>query len=382
MERTQSMEALPSSIDEQGYIHTDRLTLRKWTRKDAESLFRWAQDTELAYNCGFLPHRSIGESARIIREVLRADENYAIVIDGGEQEDEAVGSIGLKLGQDYDGDPRSLEYEVGYWIARPFWGQGYVPEALRALIRHAFVDLGASAVWAGYYTGNERSRRAAEKAGLRGDHTERIRHGVTGARIDKNMMVLTLDEWITAQKADPTSKSYVDAQQLEARQMTLRVPKIAYIRSGGQSGADRGALDAALACGTEICGWCPPGGLAEDMPEAPGLLAKYPQLKESPANGYVERTALNVRDSHATLIIAPGGLEPKSGTEMTVKFAKDYERPYIVVDGVEDMDYIVDWISELGRGLTVNVAGPRESKLPGIHSIAFSIIEALLKSDI
>ena len=274
MADTARIDPTPSSVDEEGCIHTDRLTLRKWSRKDAESLFRWAQDTELAYNCGFYPHRSIGESSRIIREVLSAEENYAIVIERRDPENEAVGSIGLTLGEDFDGDDRSPEYEIGYWIARPFWGQGYVPEALRALIRHAFMDLGASAVWAGYYTGNERSHRAAEKAGLHDDHTEHIRHGVTGARIDKNMMVLTVDEWITAQKADPTSRSYVEAQQLEARQMTLRVPKIAFIRSGGQSGADRGALDAALACGVGICGWCPPGGLAEDMPTPPGLLEK------------------------------------------------------------------------------------------------------------
>ena len=76
-----------------------------------------------------------------------------------------------------------------------------------------------------------------------------------------------------------------------------------------------------------ICGWCPPGGLAEDYPEPPGLLAEYPELVEGASSGYVERTAWNVRDSHATLIVAPDGIPPRGGTEMTRIFAERFGRP-------------------------------------------------------
>ena len=358
---------------------TDRLVLREWRREDADSLYKWAQDTQVAYRCGWAPHRSVGESARIIREVLKTDESYAIVIQDNEPADQAVGAIALNPGPDADNNPDTVEYEVGYWIARPFWGNGYVPEALRALVRHAFLDLGASAVWAGYYAGNEQSHRVMEKVGFLPDHHKVIQHRVTGEKIDEEMMVLTRAEWDVAQKADPTTKQYVDAQQEEAKQMGVGIPTIAYIRSGGQTGADRAALDAAISRGVPICGWCPPGGLAEDMPEPPGLLAQYPQLVEGPADGYVERTALNVRDSHATLIVSPGGLEPKSGTEMTVKFARDYNRPCLVVDGIADLPKIRVWLKDIGKGLTLNVAGPRESKLPGVYAITFRIIDKLLK---
>ena len=61
---------------------------------------------------------------------------------------------------------RDDECELGYWIGKPFWGQGLIPEASRELIRHAFKDLGMRAVWCGYYDGNEKSKRVQEKLGF------------------------------------------------------------------------------------------------------------------------------------------------------------------------------------------------------------------------
>jgi len=174
---------------------------------------------------------------------------------------------------------------------------------------------------------------------------------------------------------------YIAEQQREAAQIIAEVPRISRIRSGGQTGADRGGLDAARTCGVPICGWCPPGGLAEDFPEAPGLLAAYPELVEGQAQGYVERTAWNVRDSHATLIVAPAGLEPQSGTEMTALFARHYERPCLVVSGSEPnlVEQVQAWLQGLGRGLTLNVAGPRESKTPGTYRLTFDLVEQVLR---
>ena len=171
----------------------------------------------------------------------------------------------------------------------------------------------------------------------------------------------------------------IATQQAEADGISASLRRIAYIRSGGQTGADRGALDAAREAGVPICGWCPPGGLAEDMPEPPGVLAAYPELKEGMAPGYVERTALNVRDSHATLIVAPDGLEPLSGTEMTERFARDYGRPCLVIEGPTEIDAARAWLAGLGFGLTLNVAGPRESKTPGTYAATFEVVSLLLQ---
>jgi hypothetical protein len=114
------------------------------------------------------------------------------------------------------------------------------------------------------------------------------------------------------------------------------------------------------------------------MPEAPGLLASYPELVEGASEGYVERTAWNVRDSHATLIVAPAGLEPKSGTEMTAIFARELGRPCLVIRSLEEMGEVRAWLERLGCGITLNVAGPRESKTPGTYALTKKVVKLLL----
>lgn len=172
--------------------------------------------------------------------------------------------------------------------------------------------------------------------------------------------------------------SLIASQQKEANDICTSVRRIAYIRSGAQTGADRGALDAARAAGVLICGWCPPGGLAEDMDRAPGVLALYPELTMGKSEGYVERTAWNVRDSHATLIVAPAGLEPYSGTVMTMRFAAAYRRPCLVIKTADEIEKAREWLGDLGHELTLNVAGPRESKTPGTYDETFRVVTALL----
>lgn len=373
-------------------LETDRLILRAWRPEDAKSLFLYASDPQIGPPCGWEVHETPEESERVIREVLSAPEQYAITIKGREPEGGAVGAIGIRLGHDIDGDEETGEVDIGYWIGRPFWGKGYVPEAVRAVIRHAFEDLHVHAVFAGYFEGNDRSMRVLEKVGM--FHREREEEpGMyatlaedhdnppdpsTGYGDELHMMVLTREEWELAQRADPTAPSYVNAQQHEANEHSKDIPRIAYIRSGAQTGADRGGLDAAREAGIPICGWVPPGGMAEDVEEPPGVLAKYPELTEDTTEGYVSRTALNVRDSHATLIVAPGGLEPKSGTEMTAVFARDYGRPCLVISGTQDIAEVRSWLKDLGKGITLNIAGPRESKLPGVYLETRMIVEELL----
>ncbi len=144
------------------------------------------------------------------------------------------------------------------------------------------------------------------------------------------------------------------------------------IRSGGQTGADRGALDAALAVGVAICGWIPRGRLAEDGP----LDAKYP-LEETESNRYAIRTDWNVRDADATLIISRKPLE--GGTALTEEYAVTRRKPCMVFDPYEetDIDNIVQWLQQC-QIKVLNVAGPRESKCPGIYQQAFRVIQGVL----
>src|SRR5687768_746683 len=95
--------------------------------------------------------------------------------------------------------------------------------------------------------------------------------------------------------------------------------------SGGQAGVDRAALDAALALGYEVGGWCPQGRRAEDGP----IPQRYP-LKETVSEKYPTRTALNVRDADATLILHLGTL--CGGSKLTAEVARRSHKPYRAID--------------------------------------------------
>jgi hypothetical protein len=154
--------------------------------------------------------------------------------------------------------------------------------------------------------------------------------------------------------------------------MSLPVEKIV---SGGQTGVDRAALDVALALGMPCGGWCPQGRSAEDGQ----IPARYP-LQETEGRKYKFRTSLNVRDSDATLILNLGPLE--GGTGLTKILAVKLRRPYLVVelDKDQDMQSVQDWLKENGVKV-LNVAGPRESKRPGIHDQAANYLKKLLSGE-
>jgi len=154
--------------------------------------------------------------------------------------------------------------------------------------------------------------------------------------------------------------------------LITRYPK--KIISGGQSGVDRAALDAALELGMAIGGWCPAGRKAED-----GRIAdKYP-LQETNQENYEMRTRLNVRDSDATLILFRKIFD--EGTLLTERMAEMLQKPVLTVDlelNVEDnLEKVVSWLKKQ-RPEVLNVAGPRESNSPGIYLAAYEFLKKVL----
>ena len=149
-------------------LHTERLILRPWTEDEAESLYEYAKDLEVGPIAGWPPHKSVGESKDVIKNVLAVEENYAIC---EKDSNCAIGAIALKLNGHTDMTERDDECELGYWIGKPYWGRGYMPEAAKELIRHGFEELGMTTIWCGYYDGNSKSKRVQEKVGFEYHHT-------------------------------------------------------------------------------------------------------------------------------------------------------------------------------------------------------------------
>lgn len=145
-------------------LETERLILRRWNEDDAEDLYRYASDPNVGPIAGWPPHKSVAESRAVIISVFGGSEAYAVCL---KPDNRPIGAIELKLNGHTDMTERDDECELGYWLGRPFWGQGIMPEAVREMLRHAFCDLGMQKVWCGYYDGNVKSRRVQEKCGFR-----------------------------------------------------------------------------------------------------------------------------------------------------------------------------------------------------------------------
>jgi hypothetical protein len=145
------------------------------------------------------------------------------------------------------------------------------------------------------------------------------------------------------------------------------------IVSGGQTGVDRAALDVALQLGLDCGGWCPKGRRAED-----GHIGAHYPLRETPSTDYAQRTEWNVRDSDATLVLTRGS--PTEGTALTIQIAARLRKSCLIVDLAREPDVrqAAEWLL-LYQIRTFNVAGPRESKCPGIYAQAGEYLARLIE---
>ncbi len=142
--------------------------------------------------------------------------------------------------------------------------------------------------------------------------------------------------------------------------------------SGGQTGVDRAALDIAREFRIAAAGWCPQGRRAED-----GRLQECYPLKETPTAEYAQRTEWNIRDSDGTLVLTRG--RPSEGTAFTIEVARRLGKPCLVLDVAENPDasQVGAW-ARTHQVRVLNVAGPRESKCPGIYQHAYTFLRQVL----
>ena len=192
-------------------LETERLILRPWKEDDAESLYKYAKNPEVGPIAGWPVHTSVENSREIIKSVLAADETYAVCL---REDNVAIGSIGLIPPAQSHTKAADDEIEIGYWIGVPYWGQGLIPEAVRALQKHAFLDLGCSAMWCGYYDGNEKSKRCQEKCGFKYHHTEENKPcALMGDVRTEHFTYLTKEQWSDTQDEQKVNSSLHNCQK-------------------------------------------------------------------------------------------------------------------------------------------------------------------------
>lgn len=172
-------------------LTTERLRLRPWQDTDAEDLFFYARDPDVGPACGWAPHKSLEESRAVLRSVLAGPECYALCL---KESGRPIGTAELMLAGNTDLTDRADECELGYWLGKPYWGQGYMPEAAEELLRHAFEELGIRAVWCGYHAGNDQSRRVQEKLGFAFHHDRPVQ--VLGRPTTGRVNLLTREQWL------------------------------------------------------------------------------------------------------------------------------------------------------------------------------------------
>ena len=147
------------------------------------------------------------------------------------------------------------------------------------------------------------------------------------------------------------------------------------IISGGQTGADRAALDFAIAHNISYGGWIPKGRKTED-----GTLPENYQLQEMSTGSYADRTEKNILNSNGTLIVSHGKLT--GGSALTRKYAKQHRKPFLHIDlqatsSPDAAKMIQEWVAR-NDIKAMNVAGPRASKDPKIYQATIDLLEAAL----
>jgi ribosomal-protein-alanine N-acetyltransferase len=168
-------------------FETKRLILRSWQLTDEEDLYRYASDPQVGSIAGWPVHTSVENSVETIKSVLAKPNTYAVVF---KKAGHAVESIGLTIGDASKMKLPADEVEIGYWIGVPYWGQGLIPEAVHALIRYGFEEVGLNKLWSGYFDGNTNSKRVLESVDLSAIIPMRMFLGHSGERLEQNISLV------------------------------------------------------------------------------------------------------------------------------------------------------------------------------------------------
>ena len=172
-------------------LYTERLTLRPWKQDDLKDLFEYASVPGVGEMAGWEHHADVQVSQMVLDDFITGKKTFALDCNG-----KVIGSLGIEK-YDEERFPEFAEKrcrEIGYVLAKPYWGKGLMPEAVREVLRWLFEDEKLDVVFCGHYLRNTQSARVQEKCGFHhydfGKHETRM-----GTIEDDEINILTRDEW-------------------------------------------------------------------------------------------------------------------------------------------------------------------------------------------
>lgn len=144
-------------------IETPRLILRPWEEKDAADLFEYACVPGVGEAAGWNHHKSIEESRQIVEMFIREKKTFALEL---KETGKVIGSLGIEYLHPDPVEGEKYGREIGYVLSKDYWGKGYMPEAVNAVIGYCFDILGYDYLTCGHFEKNSKSRRVVEKCGF------------------------------------------------------------------------------------------------------------------------------------------------------------------------------------------------------------------------
>lgn len=162
-------------------LETDRLILREWQETDLNDFFEYASVDGVGQMAGWQPHKSLEESASILNMFIDGRKTFAVVL---KENNKAIGSVGIeKLSTEIDGYENMSGRELGYVLSKDYWGQGLMPEAVKAVINYCFKTVGCDYLLCSCSPQNRQSARVMEKRGFRFvlEKTRKLTDGTTRA---------------------------------------------------------------------------------------------------------------------------------------------------------------------------------------------------------
>ena len=145
-------------------LETERLILRSWDLADSKDLYEYAQSELVGPNAGWKPHKSVAESQEVIKMFIDNNDVYAIEL---KSENKIIGSIGIHERCPDDKLSELNQREIGYVLNPKYWGNSYIPEAVKYVTQYCFEEMKLDVIWCGHFDFNKNSKRVNEKCGFK-----------------------------------------------------------------------------------------------------------------------------------------------------------------------------------------------------------------------